>query len=58
LFLDPQNDQARYQVTELERRLHDLLAPQQQAGAQVRSVPAAAPAGPRLDPGNRDTHQS
>ena len=27
LILDPQNDQARYQVTDLERRLKDLLAP-------------------------------
>jgi hypothetical protein len=45
LILDPHNDQARYQVTDLERRLHDLRASQRQAAAQAHSVPPAESAG-------------
>ncbi|HZW30334.1 MAG TPA: hypothetical protein VFF52_06465 [Isosphaeraceae bacterium] len=58
LILDPQNDLARHELTELERRLHDLLAPpQRDAGAPDRSVPAASVARPGV-PGNQDPHRS
>ena len=45
LRLDPQDARARYEVTDLQRRLDDLLAPQREAEAQGRSVPSVLKTG-------------
>lgn len=41
LVLYPQNINARREVADLERRLHDLLAPQREAVSQDRPGPPA-----------------